>query len=117
MRFLIDADLPRLESELERFGYISIDSRDVGLADAPDEEILDYAKTHKLIILTRDLEFGNIKENPVGSNSGIVVFRYPYFFVRRQIKNMVSNFLSKINHNNLENSLTVVKLNQFRIKK
>src|SRR6266508_915484 len=77
-RVLIDEDLPRsLVRVLREAGTHAEDVRDVGLRGRPDDEVLRYAASHDLALLTADLGFGNILRFPLGSHAGVVVARLP----------------------------------------
>lgn len=59
MRFLVDANLsPRLAALLSAEGHDAIAVRDLGLAAASDDDILDHAAADDLIILSHDTDFG-----------------------------------------------------------
>lgn len=59
MRFLIDANLsPRLANLLSSEGYDAVAVRQVGLADASDNEIMDYAVNDDRIVVSHDTDFG-----------------------------------------------------------
>ena len=58
-KFLIDENLsPRLADFLRSLGYAASAVRDVGLTGSSDEEVVAWAKTHKHIVITRDIGFG-----------------------------------------------------------
>jgi len=60
MKFLIDADLPRSLIEIFRkYGYEAFDVRDV-LGGVPDEEVYNYANKNNMVLVTRDLGFGDM---------------------------------------------------------
>lgn len=64
--FLIDADLPRATAEVARSGgHEAADVRDVGLTAASDEAIAAYAKRNECCLLTRDMDFSNVKDYPL----------------------------------------------------
>jgi predicted nuclease of predicted toxin-antitoxin system len=78
MRFLIDANLPRsIIALVTSLGHESEFARDIGLAAAPDSEIAARAKTTGAALLTRDLDFSDIRRYPPAIYSGIVVLRLP----------------------------------------
>lgn len=65
MRFLVDADLPRSTSRIiNNLGFHAEDVRDIGLGIKDDSEIIKHAKQNNFIIVTRDLDFGNISVYP-----------------------------------------------------
>ena len=61
MRFLIDNALSfRLAQGLQSMGHDAIHVRDVGLADASDEVIFDFATHEDRIIVSADTDFGTL---------------------------------------------------------
>jgi len=58
VRFIIDAQLPAsLAGDLKTIGHEAIAVRNVGLREAEDESIWDYANTHQMVIVTKDEDF------------------------------------------------------------
>lgn len=59
MRFLIDANVsPRLATLLASEGHDAVAVREVGLKDAPDDDIVDYAAKDDRIVVSHDTDFG-----------------------------------------------------------
>jgi hypothetical protein len=52
-------------------------ARDIGLAAAPDNGIAARAQTTGAALLTRDLDFSDVRRYPPPLYSGIVVLRLP----------------------------------------
>jgi predicted nuclease of predicted toxin-antitoxin system len=78
MQFLIDADLPRATQHLlEEHGYPSLDVRDIGLGQAPDSQIADYARLKNFCLVTADWGFSDIRSFPPEQYGGIVVLGLP----------------------------------------
>lgn len=76
MRFLIDANLPRSIIELiVRLGHEAEFARDIGLGAAPDRAIAAHAQATQAALLTRDLDFADVRNYPPEQYSGIVVPR------------------------------------------
>jgi len=62
MRFLIDANLPRaVIAVVQSLGHQVEFARDIGLASATDEQIAKHALQYRAALLTRDLDFGDIR--------------------------------------------------------
>lgn len=60
MRFLIDAQLPpALARFLAGHGHFAEHVGDIGLGDANDSTIWDYALANQAIIITKDEDFSN----------------------------------------------------------
>jgi predicted nuclease of predicted toxin-antitoxin system len=61
MRFLIDNALsPALAAALSKAGYDAIHVRDVGLRDAADETIMQFAAAEDRIVVSADTDFGTL---------------------------------------------------------
>ena len=65
MHFLIDASLPRAAAiMLRELGHEATDVRDAGMRDAADDTIARYARRNHLVLITRDLDFADIRNYP-----------------------------------------------------
>ncbi len=61
MRFLVDANLsPRLAALLTTVGHDAVAVRDLGMADAPDEEVLERASSEGRVLISHDTDFGTL---------------------------------------------------------
>lgn len=61
MKILVDMNLsPRWVSALRAQGMESVHWRDVGIANAPDEEVLAWCIAHGYVLFTHDLDFGAV---------------------------------------------------------
>jgi len=115
MRFLVDADLPySLIEIISEHGHEAISVRDT-LGSATDEEVFNYANRNKCIIITRDLGFAEDFLRKKGF--GLLLVRLPYYFTASKIKKVFNEFLKEIDVNELVNSITVLELGRYRIKK
>jgi predicted nuclease of predicted toxin-antitoxin system len=94
MRFLIDANLPRAAIvALEKFGHQVEFARDVGLEAAPDEQIAARARESGAALLTRDMDFADVRRYPPDQYPGIVVLRLPDTAVAQEIVRVLERFL------------------------
>lgn len=66
MRFVVDAQLPpALASLLRSHDHQALHVADVGLQDAEDTSIWDYALDHDSIVVTKDEDFPHrLNQNP-----------------------------------------------------
>ena len=118
MKFFLDTNIPYSALKIfEELGLESAHARDAGLSRAGDKEIADYAKKNESILITKDLEFANTKLFPSGSHEGLIIIRLPTFFKASQFVNVLQGFLSSININELKQSVAIVKLGKYRIRK
>jgi predicted nuclease of predicted toxin-antitoxin system len=100
MRFLVDANMPRSTlAMLTRLGHTSEHVRDIGLGDAADAKIAAYARSVGAAILTRDVDFSDIRNYPPRDFSGIIVLRMPEDAVAATIVNLLELFLSRVEFN------------------
>ena len=117
--FLIDASLPRGTDMLVReAGFEATDVRDIGMGAVDDLAIAAYAHTNQLCILSRDLDFGDIRTFPPERYAGIVVFRAPHHAARTIVLEMVRQLFR--HHELLEKTegcLIVVDSNQIRSRR
>ena len=96
MRFLIDASLPRAVIHVvQSMGHQVEFARDIGLASATDGQIAKHALQYRAALLTRDLDFADIRRYPPDRYSGIVVLRLPDTAVAEEIAAAVKRFLSE----------------------
>ena len=115
MKFLIDADSPYSLIEIfNKYGYDAIHVRDV-FKFALDDEIFEYSNKNKYIVVTRDLGFAEIFMERKGL--GLILIRLPYYFRVAKIIKVFEDFLREVKTKELINSITVLELGRYRIKK
>jgi predicted nuclease of predicted toxin-antitoxin system len=96
MRFLIDANLPRAAIEaVQKAGHEVEFARDTGLAAAPDEQVAERARTTGAALLTRDMDFSDVRRYPPDQYAGIVVLRLPDTAVAQEIVAVLERFLKE----------------------
>ena len=118
MKFFLDANIPYSAVEIfKKRNFKCVHARDVGLSRANDEDIMEYAKRIQSILVTKDLEFANIKVFPIKLHYGVLVARLPPFFKAPQFINALDDFLSSINLRDLKKSISIVKLGRYRIRR
>jgi predicted nuclease of predicted toxin-antitoxin system len=96
MRFFLDANMPRSAiAVLSRFGHDVEFARDVGLGSASDEVVAAHVRRTKSVLLTRDLDFADVRRYPPDQYDGIVVLRIPDDMVAKEIAALIERFLSE----------------------
>ncbi len=118
VHFLVDASLPRSTADLVRsLGHQATDVRDIGLGSAADAVISGHAQTHRLCLLTRDQDFGNILDYPPEEYFGLVVIRTPGVAPRSVVLRMVERFLRQVEIvERLPGRLAVVEVDRIRLR-
>jgi|SRR3989344_9181460 len=120
MKFLLDANLPYSSADIfKNFNRKTEHSRKIGLGKVTDKEIIKYAIKNNQILVTKDLGFGDIRKYPIKEHKGIIILRVPFYYVAKQINEVLFNFLESIKKRKIEieNSLTIIEINKFRIRK
>ena len=61
MNFVVDANLsPRIAGLLTAAGHDAVHVRDIGMRDASDDEIIDYAIDTDRVVISHDTDFGTL---------------------------------------------------------
>ncbi len=76
MRFLLDMNLPPAMADwLRSSGHDAVHIREIGLAHLPDREVFTRAAEDGRIVVTFDLDFGEIAGLERATGSGVVLLR------------------------------------------
>ena len=117
MKFFLDACMPYSSKEIfQKYGEVT-HARDIGMTGATDKAIIQYALKNKAILVTKDLDFGNTLLYPIESHFGVIILRTPFYFTAKQINNVLIEFLSSVNIEELKNAVTIVELGRYRIRR
>ncbi|MBI2576722.1 DUF5615 family PIN-like protein [Candidatus Woesearchaeota archaeon] len=118
MRILVDENLPySVAIKLRGLSFHAEHVRDAGLCGSSDKVIASYARNNKTVLLTRDLEFGNILLYPPASHHGLVIIRLPYRFNAHQVSRIVEDFFCKVNETTILGKIIILELHRFRVRK
>lgn len=117
LKFIVDADMPySAVAVFESFGQDAVHVRDVGLRHADDDDIFTYAQAENRIIVSRDLDWSNLLDYPLGAHCGIVVLRVPPTFRAEQINSVPRAFLEDVEMRGLVGSLAIVEPGRYRLR-
>jgi predicted nuclease of predicted toxin-antitoxin system len=76
MKLLVDMNLsPRWADVFAASGLEAVHWSAIGAADAPDTEIMDYARAHAYTVFTHDLDFGAILAATQAGKPSVVQIR------------------------------------------
>lgn len=76
MRFLLDVNLsPAMADWLRQEGHDAVHVRDIGLSTLPDRDLFARAVTDDRIIITFDLDFGDVVGAIGGAGPGVLLLR------------------------------------------
>ena len=118
MRFLIDANLPRsIVALVARLGHDVDFARDIGLAAAADAEVAERAKAHRAALITRDMDFADVRRYPPEHYSGLVVLRVADTLKAVEIAQVVERFLREPRFlSQLAGRLAIVEVDRVRFR-
>jgi predicted nuclease of predicted toxin-antitoxin system len=95
MKFLLDANVPRSAGAvLRELGHEAADVRDALPAGADDAAVATLARTHQLVLVTRDFDFADIRNYPPEGYAGIVVLELPEDAVASRVNEVLKSFVS-----------------------
>jgi hypothetical protein len=119
MHLLIDASLPRSVADIvRRHGHEATDVRDVGLGDAADELIAAHARTHGIILMSRDFDFADVRNYPPAMYRGLIVFDVPHSTSAASIRAAVGRLLEQPGWiEQLSGTLAIVSATRVRIRR
>ncbi|MEA1993550.1 MAG: DUF5615 family PIN-like protein [Euryarchaeota archaeon] len=76
MKFLVDMALsPRTAKFLQNSEYEAVRVNDLGMAKSEDKTILEYAAENDMIVVTADLDFGDILAYTKYKKPSVIIFR------------------------------------------
>lgn len=120
MKFLIDeCVLGKTVRLLKEEGFPLVSLQELGKTSATNGTIINIADKEKAVIVTNDLDFGNLILYPLGSHGGIIVLR-PRLDTAEAIDDVNSvliSLLKELKPADIEKSLIIVDRNKYRIRK
>lgn len=116
MKFVLDANMPHSAKKLFSSPDTVAHVRDLGMADASDDEIIARAVREGAILITRDLDFANTVLHPINTHAGAVVLRVPPYFTAQEITKVLKQFLSVADRGLLSGFLTIVEPGRYRTR-
>ena len=118
MLFFVDANLPRsVTALLIGLGHQVEFARDAGLGAATDTEIAAHVHKTSAALLTRDLDFSDIRRYPPEGYNGIVVLRLPDDMTAGDIVRVLERFVHEpVFVERLRGRLAIVEPNRVRFR-
>jgi predicted nuclease of predicted toxin-antitoxin system len=76
VNFVVDANLsPRVAALLRAAGHDAVHVRDIGLRDASDDQIIDYAISTDRVVISHDTDFGTLLAHRRLSKPSFILIR------------------------------------------
>jgi predicted nuclease of predicted toxin-antitoxin system len=115
---LVDEDLPRsLLRALRESGFTAEDVRDVGLKGKHDDSIFAYAVSHRRLLLSADLSFGNLRRFPLGTHAGILVARFANEVSTHFLNDAIVRALQDLSEDELSGNLIILEPGRIRLRR
>lgn len=117
MRILADMPIsPRTVELLNDLGHEAVHALDLGMAQARDEEIIQWAKAEGMSILTEDLDYGAILAVSGEVEPGVIILRVGNW-TRDQIERRLERVLQELSEERFRNAIVVVDRHRVRIRR
>ncbi len=118
MRFLIDESLsPKLATHLKGLGYDALSAREAGLKGCSDVQIIEWAQKNNSIIVTGDLDFGELWYWHYNGTVGIIILRLKSYKAEAQEKIIEFLHANKVlTEEKVKNSLIISTGRKYRIR-
>jgi len=117
MKFLLDMPLsPKTVFFLRDLGYEAIRVNELGMAKSKDKEIIGYASEREMVILSADLDFGNILAYTQSNKPSVIIFRLldpsP-----EHVNSLLSSNLPNIKDDLIIGSIVIIEDFKIRVRK
>lgn len=117
MKLKLDENLSRhLKPVLTALRHDVTTAADEGLLSKPDSAVSAAAKAEARILLTLDLEFGDLRKFPPGSHPGVILFR-PRSFGPLAVNLFVEEFVRGTDLKLLSGCVVVVEPSRVRVRR
>ncbi len=102
---------------LREAGHLVVWLKEIGKQEAEDEEILLVARSRDMVLVTCDLDFGDILRYPPATHEGIIVLRInpPESLVA--VHAVLLDLLKRVGRETLRAGLTVINSAGYRIRR
>jgi len=114
VKFFIDMPLsPGLASWLAQRGHDAIHATESGLQRAPDDQVIEHARSESRIIVTADLDYPRLLAKAGAGSPGLVLFRGGDFSEAECVSRL-SQALESIPEEDLARSVVVIERHRIR---
>ncbi|MFH0982375.1 MAG: DUF5615 family PIN-like protein [Planctomycetota bacterium] len=117
MKLKLDENLSRhLKTALAASGHDARTAADEGLCGQPDTVVASAAQAEGRMLLTLDLEFGDLRKYPPGRHPGVILFR-PRSFGPLAVNAFVEDFVRGTDLGGLAGCVIIVEPARVRVRR
>ena len=96
MQFLMDANLPRTAvAVFQAAGHTAAHVKELGMGGATDDIIAARARAEGWVLVTRDLDFADVRAYPPADYAGLLVLRLGDEATAVEIKALLESFMGE----------------------
>ncbi|HDP70264.1 MAG TPA: hypothetical protein ENN38_05610 [Actinobacteria bacterium] len=115
MKFLVDMNLSPLAAlHLNNQGHDAVHARNLGLKKAKDKELLKVAVSEKRIVVTQDLDFGELILFAEKPTPGVIIIRITGATLDR-VNLCLKKTLSTVTEEEIRGTVVIVEEDRIRI--
>lgn len=117
MRLLLDNNLsPRLTPLLEAAGHDVVHVRDLGLAAAPDSDVLQRARDEQRVLISADTDFGTLLARTGDTGPSVVLLRQTQGRRAAQLAALLTANLPQLETDLAAGAVVVIRDDNLRIR-
>ena len=114
MKFIVDMPLsPELAEWLNQEGHDAVHAFQIGLGEASDEAILEWARKEQSIVITADLDYPRLLALSESNGPGVILFRGGNYSEKETVQRL-RRVLAIVPHNELSNAIIVIEKHRIR---
>lgn len=98
---------------LRNEGWDVVTVKEIGLRGAKDPEVLDKAQEMRVVLITRDMDFGDIRKFPPSAYCGVVVLKMTYR-TSDEVHAVLRKMLREVKEDEFAGTLFIVDRNKWR---
>lgn len=109
MKFLTDENVsPKIVRALRKAGHAVLDIKEEGLQGISDNLIIKRARRLKRIIVSEDLDFGNLQRYPLAKHPGAILLHFQNMQPQAVAMHLLS-FIKNTNQHSLANAVVILE--------
>lgn len=117
MKFLADENVsPAVVKMLRANGHDVLDAKEEGWQGATDEKLTERARRTRRVIMSEDLDFGNLSRFPLAKHPGAILLHF-VDMRPREVAEHLRRFLTSVDHRHLHGAVVFLEEGKIQIVK